>query len=102
MKMILKDCIKLSLIKLMMNSKLLEQQKLDQPLAFVLLKKKIVNFGLFSINCHLDNTTVYVANIGDTRAVLISLDGVERITVDHKATDPKEILRVQLISNLLI
>jgi len=39
-----------------------------------------------------------VANIGDTRAILVSLDGVERLTVDHKATDPKEILRVQYVT----
>jgi len=49
-----------------------------------------------------NSTTVYVANIGDTRAVLISLDGVERITVDHKATDPKEILRVQEVQGVIM
>jgi len=43
----------------------------------------------------LNGPVAYVGNIGDTRAILVSLDGVERLTVDHKATDPKEILRVQ-------
>ena len=63
---------------------------------FVLLKKQIVH-SIFFINKKLfqDNTEVYIANLGDTRAILVSLDGVERITVDHKAIDPKEILRVQ-------
>jgi len=43
----------------------------------------------------LDERVLHIANIGDTRAILVSNDGVERITVDHKATDPKEILRIQ-------
>jgi serine/threonine protein phosphatase PrpC len=37
----------------------------------------------------------HVANLGDTRAILITSNGAERITVDHKATDPSEIKRIQ-------
>lgn len=38
---------------------------------------------------------LYVANLGDTRAVL-NLDGkAMRLTVDHKATDPDEQMRVK-------
>jgi serine/threonine protein phosphatase PrpC len=36
-----------------------------------------------------------VANIGETKAILVGTDGVERITIDHRATDPKEILRIE-------
>jgi len=37
----------------------------------------------------------HVANLGDTRAILITNTGAERITVDHKATDPSEVKRIQ-------
>jgi len=38
---------------------------------------------------------VHLANLGDTRAVLISENGFERVSVDHKASDPSEIERIQ-------
>ncbi len=43
----------------------------------------------------IDKTMAYLANLGDTRAILINDKGAERLTVDHKATDPDEIKRVQ-------
>ncbi|KAL1511486.1 hypothetical protein AB1Y20_006284 [Prymnesium parvum] len=38
---------------------------------------------------------LHVANVGDSRALLISDGGVQRLTVDHLATDDLEALRVQ-------
>jgi len=40
---------------------------------------------------------VHLANLGDTRAILISETGFERVSVDHKASDPSEIERIQYI-----
>jgi len=39
--------------------------------------------------------TLYVANVGDSRCVLVSSDKVTRTTVDHRANDPEEMFRVQ-------
>ena len=41
------------------------------------------------------NKVVYVANIGDTRAVLNKNGLAERLSYDHKASDPAEIERVR-------
>ncbi len=43
----------------------------------------------------LGSVVAHIANLGDTRAILISQDSVERLTVDHKASDPGEITRIQ-------
>jgi len=37
----------------------------------------------------------YVANVGDTRAILVSMTGVERLSVEHKATESLEIDRIR-------
>ena len=39
--------------------------------------------------------TLYVANAGDTRAILIKADGHQRLSYEHKATDPGEVIRLQ-------
>ena len=39
---------------------------------------------------------LYVANVGDSAAVLVRRDGVEQLTYDHKATDRSEVERVKL------
>ena len=38
---------------------------------------------------------VYIANVGDTRAILISVDGCQRLSYEHKAIDSNEVLRIQ-------
>ena len=37
----------------------------------------------------------YVANVGDTRAVLVTATGVERLSYDHRANDAAEMDRVK-------
>lgn len=39
--------------------------------------------------------TLYVGNVGDSRAVLIGGSQVKEVTVDHRATNPSEIARVE-------
>lgn len=41
------------------------------------------------------NKVVYIANLGDTRAVLSKNGIAERMSYDHRATDPLEVERVK-------
>lgn len=43
----------------------------------------------------IDGKTLYMANLGDTRAVLARKGRACRLTIDHKATEPSEVERVK-------
>ena len=45
---------------------------------------------------------LYVANAGDTRAVLCKNGAAERLSKDHKATEPSEIQRVNEAGGAII
>lgn len=38
---------------------------------------------------------LYVGNVGDSRAVLVSNTGVQRLTIDHKVSEPSEMERIR-------
>ncbi len=40
---------------------------------------------------------LYVANVGDTRAVLVTATGVERLSYDHRPGDSAEAERVRYL-----
>ena len=49
------------------------------------------------------NKVLYVANLGDTRAVLCSNNGIStRMSYDHRGTDPQEIERVRRDGGVII
>ena len=45
--------------------------------------------------------TIYCANIGDTRCVLISSSGSKRISYDHKCTDETEVARIRKVGGVV-
>lgn len=48
------------------------------------------------------NNVLYVGNVGDTRATLSKNGTAERLSVDHKATDPQEIARVKSVGGSIM
>lgn len=38
---------------------------------------------------------LYVANVGDSSAVLVNNEGIQKLTYDHRATDPEEAKRIK-------
>lgn len=49
--------------------------------------------GLFRVER--DQRVLYLANVGDSRAVLVSSTGTQRLSVDHKASNPAEVNRIR-------
>ena len=43
----------------------------------------------------LGKRVLYIANAGDTRAVLGQMAGYKRVSYDHKASDPAEQARIK-------
>lgn len=43
---------------------------------------------------------LYVANVGDTRAVLVNSESAQRISYDHRAVDDEEVERIKYLSGL--
>lgn len=51
-----------------------------------------IECGTTALVAYVRENTAYVANVGDSRAVLAMADGsVKRVTRDHKADDPIEV-----------
>lgn len=50
----------------------------------------------------INHNVLYVANAGDTRAVLNKSDQPERLSVDHKATDDQEIERIRSLGGQIM
>ena len=49
-----------------------------------------------------NHSVLYIANAGDTRAVLCKNGQAERLSIDHKASDPTEIDRVKSVGGKII
>ena len=48
------------------------------------------------------HTVLYVANIGDTRAVLSKSGQAERMSIDDKCDNPDEIARIKAANGLIV
>ncbi len=48
------------------------------------------------------NKVVYIANLGDTRAVLSKNGMAERMSYDHKGSDPAEVERIRSNGGIVI
>jgi len=82
-------------------------QKLDDELKFT----DAENLGTTATVCYIKNETdivvglkriIYTANVGDTRCVLLSNNSYERLSFDHKATEPSETNRIKLAGGMVL
>lgn len=63
--------------------------------------EQIDQSGTTAIVVYQDGHNVTIANAGDSRAVLVTNDGVRRITYDNKATNPSGIFRVTRVGGII-
>lgn len=53
------------------------------------------NGGSTAVSCLIRDNVAYISNTGDSRAILISKEGVTPLTTDHKATNEAEKKRIE-------
>jgi serine/threonine protein phosphatase PrpC len=70
-------------------------QKIDTQLATLGAWKYGSTATVALVHTSFAGKTLYVANVGDSRAVLVGGPCVHQLSTDHRATDPAEVARVQ-------
>ena len=59
------------------------------------VKDSQINFGSTAVACLITPTHLFIANCGDSRAILVSDDQLAIVTKDHKPNDPIEKARIE-------
>ena len=49
-----------------------------------------------------NHSVLYIANVGDSRAVLKRSDKAERLSIDHKADNPDEVARIKKSGGIVL
>jgi len=60
-------------------------------------EKGVGDSGSTALVAIIRNNKIFVANAGDTRAVIFRTKGEERLTVDHRVNNPKELKRLKAL-----
>jgi len=79
----IEKCLEEAFIKVDEESRLLDAENCGSTacVAFITVENK--------------ERVCYIANVGDTRAIMVSMSGNQRLSYEHKASDSNEIARVQ-------
>jgi len=75
---------------------------MDNQLKMVGASESGTTCSLVFVRTENDKSICYIANLGDTRAVLNEDNIAKRMTVDHKATNEAEIKRIKNAGGLII
>ncbi len=51
--------------------------------------------GTTAVDFFIDNNTIFTANAGDTRAIIVSTKAVHQLTIDHRLHNPDEKQRIE-------